>query len=144
MSNKPKIPANVIIDEEDRARLEEMGRWHINNHGYCRKAKLVDNKYKIVYMHRVIMNCPDNMVIDHINHNKLDNRKCNLRIVTQQQNLFNRKDAKGVRKLKNSTKWQARICLDYKEIHLGCFDTEQEARTAYLEAKQKYHRIGEQ
>ena len=76
--------------------------------------------------------------IDHINHNKLDNRVDNLRIVTHQKNGFNRND-KGYSWRKASNKWQARIVLNKKTIHLGYYETEAEAHTAYLTAKLKYH-----
>jgi hypothetical protein len=78
--------------------------------------------------------------LDHINQNILDNRISNLRIVTHQQNQFNTK-AKGYSWDKNRNKWVSLIMLNKKSIHLGRFDTEQEARDAYLEAKKKYHII---
>lgn len=81
--------------------------------------------------------------IDHINSIRDDNRICNLRAVTRQQNQFNRTNVKGysVYKYKNSTYYKARIILNSKEIYLGLFTTEQEARKAYLDAKKKYHII---
>ena len=138
MSN---IPENVLVDDEDRPMLEAMGKWCIAE-GYCVRnncAKL--GKQKLLRMHRVIVNPPDDMQVDHINGNKLDNRRCNLRIVTQQQNQFNRTRAKGYCWHKRINKWQAKICINYKYIHLGYFDTEEQARLAYLQAKEKYHVI---
>jgi hypothetical protein len=80
----------------------------------------------------------DNM-IDHINHNPSDNRIKNLRVVTHQQNNFNRSDVKGYHRC--HTKWRATIYVDGKRICLGRFKTEEEARNAYLKAKAKYHII---
>jgi hypothetical protein len=77
-------------------------------------------------------------VLDHINHNKTDNRISNLRNVTQQQNTFNNK-AKGYCYDKRSGKYESYIKINYKKIYLGKFNTEQEAREAYLNAKKKYH-----
>ena len=75
--------------------------------------------------------------IDHINQNKLDNRIENLRAVTQFQNLLNNK-AKGCYFNKEKGKWQAQIMVDGKHIHLGYFDTEEEAIAKYQEFKALY------
>ncbi len=140
MSN---IPDNVLIDDCDREMLESMGKWCIDSKGYCIKnssRKL--GKQKKILMHRVIINPPDHMFIDHINGNPIDNRRCNLRIVTNQQNQFNRHSAKGYSWQKDSKKWKARIVKNKKTIYLGLFNTESEARQAYLSAKQELHKIG--
>lgn len=76
--------------------------------------------------------------IDHINRNRLDNRVDNLRIVTHQQNGFNT-NAKGYSWRKDSNKWESFITINQKKIHLGYYETEAEAHTAYLTAKLKYH-----
>jgi hypothetical protein len=78
--------------------------------------------------------------IDHINRDKLDNSIENLRVVTHQENQFNR-DFKGYGFYRG--KWRARIGIDGKRISLGYYDTEEEAREAYLEAKKKYHIINQ-
>lgn len=79
--------------------------------------------------------------IDHINGIKDDNRICNLREVTNQQNHYNRTTAKGYYLHKNTNKYVAQLRLNGKHIYLGIHNTEQEARQAYLDAKQKYHII---
>ena len=78
--------------------------------------------------------------IDHINGDKEDNRIANLREVTHQQNLFNKK-AKGYYWCKLNNKWRSKIGLNSKSIHLGLFETEIEARQAYLDAKKIHHII---
>ena len=77
--------------------------------------------------------------IDHINGTKDDNRICNLREVTHQQNQHNQKNAKGY--YHNGYSYCSKIALNGKSIYLGSFDTEEEASQAYLEAKEKYHLI---
>lgn len=77
------------------------------------------------------------LMIDHKNGNILDNRIENLRVVTNQQNQHNTPKPKGCSRSRN--KWRSTICLDNKNIHLGMFDTEEEARQAYLKAKDLYH-----
>jgi hypothetical protein len=77
--------------------------------------------------------------IDHINNDRIDNRVKNLRITTNQGNQHNQTKAKGYYWDKQSNKWRAKICLNRKNIHLGLYATEAEARQAYLTAKDKYH-----
>ena len=84
-------------------------------------------------------NCNTNQ-IDHINGIKTDNRILNLRNVTSKQNSWNRTKAKGYYWNKDRNKWQAQI-RGSKVISLGLFNTEQEARNAYLAAKEKYHKL---
>jgi hypothetical protein len=97
------------------------------------------------FLHRIILDCPEGMFIDHINHDKLNNCRSNLRIVTPQQNSMNtskRKDNKsgviGVHWHKAGEKWTASIMLNNKHIHLGCFDNLEEASQARKEAEKKY------
>ena len=87
------------------------------------------------YTHKEIVE-----VIDHINGFRDDNRIENLRSVTHQQNNFN-KDVKGYSWNKNENKWVSKIKINKREINLGYFDNEEDARQAYLEAKEKYHRF---
>lgn len=79
--------------------------------------------------------------IDHINGIKDDNRICNLRSVTKQENAFNNKKAKGYAWHKQRNKWRARIRVNGKLIDLGNFNSKEEARSAYVAAKEKYHKI---
>jgi hypothetical protein len=79
--------------------------------------------------------------IDHINQNPLDNRIENLRVVSHTQNVWNRNYGKGVSYKININKWIARITVNKRTIHLGSFATEDEAKQAYLSAKEKYHII---
>jgi hypothetical protein len=79
--------------------------------------------------------------IDHINGIRTDNRICNLRIVTNQQNTFNRLNTKGYTFDKRRKKYDAQIQFNGKKIHGGYFKTEEEARQRYLELKKLYHII---
>jgi hypothetical protein len=82
----------------------------------------------------------DFIELDHINRIKTDNRICNLRISNRTLQQYNR-DAKGYYQYGRTKKWISRIQVDKKNICLGTFDTEEEARQAYLQAKKKYHII---
>jgi hypothetical protein len=74
-----------IFDLEDYNKIKDYC-WRKSTNGYIVEYHYVNGKYKIHYMHRLIANAPKGMVVDHINHNKNDNRKSNLRICTQEQN----------------------------------------------------------
>jgi len=78
---------------------------------------------------------------DHIDHNTLDNRESNLRIVTPQQNKCNRRNVKGFQFDNQANRYQAYIKVNGKVMHLGCFNTPKGARIAYLKAKGLYHKI---
>ena len=77
-------------------------------------------------------------LIDHINRNRTDNRISNLRSVTYQQNRFNTQ-AKGY--CFKSNKWVASIGLNGMDIYLGRFQSKEEAKKAYMDAKKIYHKI---
>ena len=117
--------------------------WIIGKHGYVEAREKGSNK--IVKMHRLITKCPDNMVVDHINHNKADNRISNLRICEWADNTRNHKVPKnsttgisGVSWHKKTSKWQARITINGKRISLGVFDNIEDARQARLKAELEY------
>jgi len=78
--------------------------------------------------------------LDHINRVPDDNRIHNLRIISHQENCFNT-SGKGFYWNKQANKWQSKITLNGKSIHLGLFNTEDEARECYLKAKEKLHII---
>lgn len=127
---KLKQGQSTIVDDEDFDYLNQWS-WVLTDKGYARSS------YK-KQMHRLIMNINDpNIQIDHKNGNKLDNRKNNLRLVTNQENQFNQKKRntsnkfKGVRLNKKANKYVSYITLNYKRIHLGYFENEIEAAKAY-------------
>ena len=82
---------------------------------------------------------PLELQIDHINENKLDNRIANLRKASRKQNMCNQKAVKGYYFYKRHKKWIAGISSNDKKVHLGYFNTEEQAREAYLRAKEKLH-----
>ena len=104
-------------------------------------------KETLIYMHQMVVKVPEGMVVDHINHDGMDNRSGNLRAATYSQNLYNRKKRsgatqskyKGIYFRKKSRKWQAGIMCNKKRIELGYFRDEIEAAKAYDRAAMKYH-----
>ena len=130
----------AIIDSEDFERINKH-KWYTfydNWNWYAvRNIRKVNGKRTMQRMHRVIMNCPEGLEIDHRNHDTLDNRKCNLRICTHAQNHYNKKSQKGISKFKGVSwhkrhkKWAAYIGLNNKDIYLGLFINEIDAAKAY-------------
>jgi hypothetical protein len=119
-----------------------------NNGGY----NIIGIDNKIILRHRLIAYCflgLQNIVglkqhdddIDHIDGNPLNNSVDNLRIVSHQENHLNRTTAKGYCFHKSHNKFQAQIRLNGKQIYLGRFDKEEDARQSYLNAKLIYHTI---
>lgn len=136
----------INIDAIDLPTVEKL-KWSISKRGVCKYA--VSNikekgKFKAVSMHRLILNPPRNMEVDHKDNNGLNNCRSNLRITDMK---FNRKNLtkyktntsgyKGVH-LVNKHRWQARIQFDGKRIPLGCYGNPSEAAKAYNEAALKY------
>ena len=129
----------ALVDNEDYAELSK--------HKWCMVKDACGRSLgsKIVYMHRVIMDAPEGMEVDHINHNTLDNRRSNLRTATHSQNQHNRmktKDLtssiyKGVSWHKANKKYKAAIRKDNKQIDLGYFSDEVLAAKAYDDAAKK-------
>ena len=140
----------AIIDQDDYKAISQF-KWQAHYDPSLGQYYAVDTRWhkekKVYYtarMHREIMNCPNGMEVDHINGNKLDNRKCNLRICTRTQNMHNRKkyknstnNYKGV--FRHGEKWRASIMANRKKHYLGVFETEIEAYKAYQVASKKYH-----
>ena len=136
-----KIPLTqgkyALVDDQDYDRLVAEGSWHFD-----RYAKRV-NKRVVTYMHRVVMGSPVDEQVDHINGDKLDNRRCNLRVCTCSENLANRHVSRnkyrGVSWDKRRGKWKAVLGFHYSRIDIGRFDTQEEAAEAYnLVARQLF------
>lgn len=105
-------------------------------------------KYKNIPLHNIVMNRQDGEVVDHLNHNTLDNRKENLMIRTQHINLYNRKSANsnnksGYRNVtwdKSKQKWIVQLQINCKNKCLGAFEDVHEAGKFAEEMRQKYYK----
>lgn len=132
----------AIVDEADYELLIQhkwCASWCEKMKGYVAVSRIGG---RVQLMHRYLLNAPSMLVVDHRNHNTLDNRRRNLRLCAQRQNMANarkwRKQTssqyKGVSWDKNNSKWQAGIVTNCKRIGLGRFDSEIEAAIAYDKA----------
>jgi hypothetical protein len=146
-----KIPLtqgkHAIVDDKDYAALKKY-KWHASasSHNQYYAMTMINGKHKL--MHRFILGLKKaNIFIDHINHDPLDNRRCNLRITTNSQNQMNRKNFtnkhgyKGIlfkTDANRKKKWQAFISKDGEKICLGHYFTKIEAAKAYNEAAKEY------
>lgn len=130
----------VVVDTDDLKKVILVGSWHaiedktLQETGYyiCNRYNNKSRGAGCIKLHRFIMNCPNGMCVDHINHNTLDNRKSNLRICTHfenQQNLRSKKtELTGVYKSNKykKEKWVANITKDKNRI-TKYFNTKEEA-----------------
>lgn len=140
----------AIIDKED-AELVQQFKWHARYNPSTRSfnagAKL---KGRVVLLHRLVMKAPKGMVVDHINHDTLDNRKKNLRVCTHAENMKNKKISvrqksgfKGVfihpETSRRRMHYEAKIKVNGKVKYLGFFKDKLEAARAYNKAASMYH-----
>ena len=132
----------AIVDDADFAYLNQW-KWQCDSSGYAVRDIGGRKDKKRTLMHRLINKTPKGFHTDHINRNKLDNRKANLRTTTVGQNILNSKISKrntsgykGVEWYKN--RWVARIKFNYKTIYLGRFKLLSEALNTRKLAEQKY------
>lgn len=142
----------ALVDDED---YEWLNRWKWQSQKYKNGTyRATRCKYfphlkrgRSVYMSREILNAPKGLCVDHINHNPLDNRRCNLRLCTYSQNGGNQlpinkkmtSNFKGVYQQKIQKRWESRIEFHRKKIYLGTFADEIDAAKAYdLKAKELF------
>ena len=150
-----------LVDDELYNELSKFN-WSISKNGYAQRRVKIGDKVSTILMHRQIMELSfgDSICVDHINGNRLDNQKSNLRVCSHTENLHNSKiskrnksQAKGVfhQCIKYETKkgvvckyyWRASIMFNKELIYLGCFpDTKEgfkQAKNAYNDAAKKYY-----
>lgn len=133
-----EVIASTLIDLDDVEKVNNF-TWgkSANQYVECRELK--------TYLHRFVMNCPKELEVDHINHNGLDNRKENLRIVTHHQNKFNNpiqlnntSGVTGVSWSKTKNKWRAYITINDKQKSLGYYTEKEDAIKARKQAEEEY------
>lgn len=133
--------AIALVDDEDYERVAAL-RWSQLPHGYAKShlVSRVDGRRvdKGIYMHRLVLDAKPGQQVDHINHDRLDNRRCNLRFCNFSQNQANRSPQwphrrsskyKGVSRAPRA--WIAGISAGGHTRHIGSFLSEEDAARAY-------------
>lgn len=132
----------AIVDDSDYEALKQYSWWtfkHTSGKLYAARTSPRSEGNKTILMHRQILDAPKGKVVDHDNGNGLDNRRSNIKVCTQQENMYNTKGHnkyKGVSWDKKSNKWRAQIRIDGKVKNLGVFVLDTDAAEAYRAAEQ--------
>lgn len=142
----------ILIDDEDFEKVKKWpNKWIVGKRGYMFTRYQIGSGHKNrkmvnVYLHHFLFGKPPlEMVTDHINRNKLDNRKKNLRFVTKRENNINRDKRKkctskyiGISWFKPIKKWRAYTFINKKQIFFGYFESEEEAKRKYDKEIKRY------
>ena len=137
--------ALATVDDAD-FQLVSRWKWKQHSAGYAYRTVRVNGRkggWKNLYMHHLILQPTDGTEVDHINRNKLDNRRSNLRLVPHWRNVHNREmdcgasGSPGVRKPKGRNRWAAGFYLNGKYRWVGSFATQAEAEAAYADARRQ-------
>jgi hypothetical protein len=132
---------DAVFDEKDLHLIKEFKGVHINENGYVVGYKYQGKKIKWSRLHRIILDAKKGFEVDHINGNRADNRRCNIRLCTVSQNRrncglkkHNKVGLKGVERRRDSGGFTAYIRVDGKKKYLGSFPTAIDAARAFDKA----------
>ena len=129
----------AIVDDKDYDLVKDY-KWRLHTGGYARTTVYGEEgvERKDIYMHRLVLSAKNGTLVDHVNGDKLDNRRENLRAATTSQNSANspRKRCntsgyKGVTFHAHTGKWRAQIMHNRKYLHIGLYKTREDAAHAY-------------
>lgn len=128
---------SALVDDADYDHLRQW-RWMLVGEGYAGRFDRTTRPHRLVYMHRLVLDAQPGQRVDHINGDRLDNRRANLRLVTSAQNQQNRHATargtsgyKGVCWHKGTEKWHVRITVNGHRLHLGYYSELETAALLY-------------
>lgn len=136
----------ALVDNEDFEWLNSY-KWHYGASGYAIRKQWLkeDKRYITIWMHRLINDTPQGYETDHVDRNKLNNQRDNLRSATRSQNAFNvglrpnnTSGHIGVSWNKQKHKWDSYIWKDSKKVNLGRYPTLGGAVKARIAGEQEY------
>lgn len=140
------------VDSEDVPMLKEY-HWCLSlkrDKFYLYNYRGPHGSRTISILHRLVMNAPSGLVVDHVNHDTLDNRKSNLRLCTTRENLWNtpavntKNKTSGLRNIswnKNANKWAVAVMKNRKPIHIGYFADLEDAKIAAEQARKRHFNV---
>ena len=143
---------SAMVDDDDYERVSKF-KWHVSREiaGWPKYAKVsrgrvIGDTTKVLYLHRFILEAPDNMQVDHIDGDGLNCQRSNLRLATNSQNCCNRRlpsnnttGHKGVTKRKRDGIYEAYIKTGGQLIYLGSFKDFSKAVEVRQAAEKQYH-----
>ena len=131
-----KTVAYALVDANDAPPLIDR-TWRLSTHGYAVRSETRDGKKRTIYLHREILKVAAGSLVDHVNGDRLDNRRQNLRVATPGENAANSRDRprrsgyRGVYPHKPTGRWIAQISAGGQVRHLGIYDDPEVAARAY-------------
>jgi len=133
----------ALVDDDDFDELSKH-KWSVDTQGYPSRGIVTERGWRPVRMHRFILGLSFGEPADHINRDRLDNRRSNLRRCTRQQNTFNRRPMsksgyKGAYSSPTLSGWRAQIMVNGKCLYLGSFRTPEDAARAYDTAARDHY-----
>ena len=139
---KDNLKRGILVSEQDKHILEST-LFYVNSRGYAVTNKKVGATRTTVLLHKLIFSTPG--LVDHINQNKLDNRRDNLRSATRNQNGYNKgytkRNTTGYKGVsKNAYNFIAYITVNSNRIHLGSYTSAEQAALVHDMAAKKHHK----
>lgn len=139
LNKSGEVVGHTVIDSADLAWASRW-TWRLSSDGYAVRSETRNGKKRSIKLHREINRTPEGLVTDHVNGDRLDNRRSNLRTATLSQNNANSRDRQRKSKFRGvywhgqAEKWCAQISVDGRTKHLGMFPTQLQAAMAYNRA----------
>jgi hypothetical protein len=142
ITRRSGVTLTMHLDDADLDRVTAAGPWCTVPSGYAvRGGRKPDGTKTLIYLHRWLLEAPTGLLVDHVNGNKLDNRRANLRLATSQENNRNRRlgrnstsGLKGASWCARERLWHAQIQVSGRNVSLGYHASKLKAHEAYRKA----------
>lgn len=136
-----------LFDLDDLPLIKGRDSWYCDKDGYLVSSYYFNGERRFIRFHRIVMNATPEQVVDHINRNKADNRKANLRCCKRAENdrnrnlyITNTSGVSGVYFDKQRNKWVASITLERQKIYIGRFAVKEDAIRARLDKEMELYK----